>query len=216
MKPEPSSIRNIIFDYGGVILNIDYNLTVEAFRQLGLKDFNKLYSKAIQTDLFDKLEKGDIDESFFFQTIRELSGMGLSDDNIRKAWNAIILDMPDKRIKLLEKLKVHYRLFLLSNTNSIHYQVYMKQLKERFDVQDFSCLFEKTYFSFQLGIKKPDPEIFELVIRENGLIPFETLFIDDSIQHIQGAEKTGLKTYLLPPSKDIIEVFDKKTLRVMV
>ena len=202
------NIKNIIFDYGGVILDIDYYKTVEAFRDLGVRDFNLLYSQALQTDFFDLLEKGKVNAQDFYRFIRKISQMDLTNDQIKKAWNAIILTMPEHRIRLLEQVRKNYRIFLLSNTNVIHYEVYTKQLRDVFGYKGFNELFEKAYLSFQIGMKKPDLEFFELVLSENKLNASETLFIDDSIQQVQGAEKAGLITYHLAGYKDITELFD--------
>ena len=204
-------VKNIIFDYGGVILNIDHQLPIQAFYELGLQDFGSLYSHAIQSHLFDHLETGKIYPVEFYQQIREISGLELTNHQIETAWNTIILDMPEHRIRLLEKLKLKYRLFLLSNTNIIHYKVYSKQLLEQYGYH-FEDLFEKVYFSFKLGIKKPDPEVFHLLIRENHLIPSETLFIDDSNQNILGAKSIGLKSLLLLDGTDVSNLFDPQSM----
>lgn len=204
-----SAVKNIIFDYGGVILNIDYQKTVDAFRNLGLNDFDRLYSQALQVDLFDRLEKGLLTPADFYHSIRDISGLNLPDSRIEEAWNSIILDMPPHRISLLEKVRRHYRIFLLSNTNEIHCRVYTAQLKEKYGYGDFSELFEKVYFSFRIGMKKPDPVIFQLVLTENNLNPVETLFIDDSVQHIKAAELSGLKTCFLEDYKEVSDLFTK-------
>ncbi|MHC1706960.1 MAG: HAD family hydrolase [Bacteroidales bacterium] len=209
-----TQIKNIIFDYGGVILNIDHELPVKAFYNLGLKDFGSLYSQAVQSHLFDHLETGKIDPLEFYGHIREISGLELTNEQIETAWNTIILDMPEHRIELLKKLKDTYRIFLLSNTNSIHYKLYSKMLKDLYGLT-FADLFEKAYFSFQLGMKKPDREIFELVLRESRLDPHETLFIDDSIQHIKASEQAGLNAYLLSGGKDITELFNPVTFEII-
>ncbi|GEM_PF-25681 len=210
-----SLIKNIIFDYGGVILNIDYNRTVKAFKNLGFLEFDQLYSKAIQTDLFDKLEKGLITAEDFYGQIRLITGPPLKDQQIETAWNAIILDMPPDRIQLLEKVKKHYRIFLLSNTNEIHNKLYSRLLLENYGYT-FEDLFEKAYFSYQIGMIKPDPAIFERVLRDNGLGSRETLFIDDSIQHIRGAEKTGIHTFFLGEGTEITSLFDTATGRLAI
>jgi len=201
-----SDIKNIIFDFGGVILNIDHELTEEAFRKLGINDFDKLYSKAIQSNLFDDLEKGTISADNFIKEIKKI--INVSESDIVNAWNAILLDIPKERIEILKKVKNNYRTFLLSNTNIIHYEKYVADLEKVFGHKDFSPLFEKSYFSYQVGMRKPNKEIFEYVLLQNGLKPEETLFIDDSIQHIHGAEKTGIKTYFLKAGEDISVLFE--------
>jgi len=203
----PASIKNIIFDFGGVILNIDYTLTEVAFKKLGMKDFGKAYSQATQNDLFDALEKGLITPENFRKEIRKLINPAVTDLQIDQAWNSMLLDLPEERIHLLEKLKTKYRIFLLSNTNEIHYTSFTNAIKENFKRDIFADIFEKVYVSHKVNMRKPDAEIFEHVLAENKLKKEETLFIDDSIQHIEGANKVGIKTIFLEKGKTILDLF---------
>lgn len=201
-----SSIKNIIFDFGGVILNIDYTLTERAFAGLGLTDFHKIYSQATQKDLFDRLETGKISPAAFRAEIRKYIGEA-TDAQIDKAWNAMLLDLPAERVALLDRLRATHRIFLLSNTNEIHYKAFTAYMKETFKRDIFSEVFEKAYVSHKIKMRKPDAEVFEFVLRENGLNKDETLFIDDSIQHIEGAKKVGLNALFLEKGKTILDVF---------
>ena len=201
------SIRNIIFDLGGVLLNIDYNLCVEAFRKLGLNDFESLYSKAKQSTLFDDFEKGSLSAADFRDTMRKFLKPGITDEQIDRAWNAMLLDFPEERGDLLLRLKNDHRLFLLSNTNEIHIKEVSAILKRSFGVPDLSRVFEKEYFSHRVKLRKPHREIFKFVLNENNLEADETLFIDDSRQHIEGAMQTGLHVFHLVKGKNILEVF---------
>jgi len=202
-------IKNIIFDFGGVILNINYQLNVDAFKEIGFSDFEKSYSKAAQIHLFNDLETGLISPQAFREGIRNVSGKNISDESIDYAWNKIILDLPEKRILLLKQLKSRYKTFLLSNTNQIHYDVYIKIL-QKYGYHHFNDIFEKAYFSHEIGMRKPDKEIFEFVLEDQHLIPGETLFIDDSIQHIEAAQKSGIITHHLNQGEDITDLFDKE------
>lgn len=201
-----ASIKNIIFDFGGVILNIDYKLTERAFAELGLTDFAGIYSQATQKDLFDKLETGRITPAQFRAEIRKYIGKA-TDEQINNAWNAMLLDLPEERIILLDKLRKTHRIFLLSNTNEIHYASFMAYMKDKFKRDIFSEVFEKAYVSHDVKMRKPDAEIFELVVCENKLKKEETLFIDDSIQHIEGARKVGLNAIFLEKGKTILDLF---------
>ena len=201
-------IKNIIFDLGGVILNIDYQLTVTAFKEIGFDGFENAYSQAAQHQLFDKLETGFISPQEFRDGIRKVAQKDLSDAEIDYAWNKIILDLPAARIALLNQLKTRYRCFLLSNTNKIHYDVYRADLF-KLASQDFNEIFEKAYFSHEIHLRKPDLKVFKMVLHEKQLIPSETLFIDDSIQHIEAAKQMGICCHLLQPPQDITEIFDK-------
>lgn len=204
------NIRNIIFDLGGVLLNIDYQRTINAFKSLGVVNFDDLYNQAAQIKLFDHFDRGDVSAGEFRDALRRISGMSLSDEQIDSAWNAMLLDFPDARIKLLEGVRKNYRTFLLSNTNLIHYQVYMSYLKSRFGFADLGALFEKQYLSYEMGMRKPDREAFELIIKENDLHASETLFIDDSYQHVTGAVDVGLHAVYLDVEKmEVTDLFSK-------
>ena len=202
-----ASIKNIIFDFGGVILNIDYKLTEQAFAKLGLKDFDRIYSQATQKELFDVFEKGLSSPDDFRKGIRKFIHDDVSDSQIDHAWNSMLLDLPLERVHLLDQLKLKYRIFLLSNTNQIHCDTFSAYMQKQFMRDIFSDVFEKAYFSHKVNMRKPDTEIFEFVLNENNLRKEETLFIDDSIQHIEGANKLGLKTYYLKKGETILSVF---------
>lgn len=203
----PSSIKNIIFDFGGVILNIDYKLTEIAFAKLGLTDFAGIYSQSTQKELFDVFEKGLISPADFRKEVKKYINKETSDTQINDAWNAMLLDLPEERITLLDKLKKTHRIFLLSNTNEIHFTAFSSYMKEKFKRDIFSEVFEKYYVSHKVKMRKPDADIFELVVRENRLRKEETLFIDDSMQHIEGAKKVGLNAIFLEKGKTILDLF---------
>jgi putative hydrolase of the HAD superfamily len=206
-----ASIKNIIFDLGGVILNIDYDLTKQAFEKFGVKDFDKIYSQSAQQKLFDDFETGKISASFFRRELKKIIPQKISDEEFDQAWNAMLLNLPAERIKLLEKLKMKYRLFLLSNTNEIHFKAFSNYLQKTFGFKSMKHIFEKEYPSYKIGMRKPDKKVFELVLRENNLCPKETLFIDDSIQHIEGAKKMGIKTLFIEKGFNIcsLSITDK-------
>ena len=206
-KKDFTGVKNIIFDLGGVILNIDYKLTANAFQKLGIKNYNDLYTQFNQVDIFDKLEKGEITPSYFYNEIRRMSNLDLTDEQITNAWNAMLLDFPVKRLELLQKLKTKYNIYLCSNTNEIHLKDYNKTLKQTFGIENLGDIFIKEYYSHEVGMRKPNTDIFQLIIDENNLNPKETLFIDDSPQHIEGAKKVGLVTYHLTGGEDILELF---------
>ena len=191
------NIKNIIFDLGGVLLNIDYHATINAFKKLGMEDFDEFFTQAAQNQLFDRLDKGQISSSAFREELRRISGLEVSDDEIDSAWNAMLLDLPAKRLALLEMVGKNYRTFLLSNTNSMHYPAYMDYLTRHYGVADLSALFDKQYLSFRVGMRKPDREIYTHVLSDQGLHAGETLFIDDSFQHVEGARKAGLNAVWL-------------------
>ena len=204
MKINPNNFKNIIFDFGGVIINLDYTLTTKAFEELGVTDFDSFFSKAKQNRLFDSYEKGEVTSA----TLRKELKMQLhdfeTDSTIDKAWNAMLLDLPKERLDLLKILNHTHNTFLLSNTNEIHINCFHNYLEENFNANNLNNYFNKVYFSYEIGMRKPDAEIFKFVLEENKLNPRETLFIDDSIQHIEGAKKLGIQTYWLDVKKETI------------
>jgi glucose-1-phosphatase len=204
-------IKNIIFDLGVVLLNIDFQKTINAFRNLGISNSNELFSGYAQTDFFDFFEKGYISPPQFREEIRKYLNETVSDEMIDEAWNAMILDFPAEKINLLISIRNKYRTFLLSNTNAIHFTVYNRQLQDNFKIKNLSDLFEKAYYSYKLGLRKPDKEIFELVLNENSLLSEETIFIDDSSQHIYAADSLGIHTILFQPQMSLSVVLDELT-----
>ena len=205
----PRDFPNIIFDLGGVILNIDYGLTLKGFSDLGIQDPEAQFTQLKQTPLFDDYETGRIDTDQFRNGLREHIPAVVSDDQIDAAWNCMLLDLPESRLKLLNELKIRHRIFLLSNTNELHIQEFHRRLSMWFGVKDLSHLFETVYYSFQMGMRKPDAEIFETVLDQNRLFASETLFIDDSPQHIEGAKQLGIQAHFLEEGKGILDLFDQ-------
>jgi glucose-1-phosphatase len=208
MSVNANNYKNIIFDLGGVLLNIDYLLVVDSFHKIGLPDFGTLFSQAKQKQLFDQYEKGEISSLEFRNELKTFCKSDTTDADINTAWNSMLLDLPVERLELLKRMKQTHRTFLLSNTNEIHIDQFNIYLQETFKIADLSGYFEKVYLSYKIGMRKPDAEIFELVLRENQLDPHETLFIDDSVQHIEAAKKLGIQAYWLDVKKEsIIDIF---------
>ncbi len=201
-------IKNIIFDFGGVIININYQLTRDAFIRLGISNFDEIYSQLKQNPVFDKFEIGEIEEAEFFEELEKLVPLNIKRSALISAWNAMLLDFPKENFDFLKQIKGKYRTFLLSNTNETHLNFYFKKLKEWYDIENMDPLFEKTFFSCRLGLRKPNVEIFEHLLHENKLNPEETLFIDDSPQHVVGARKAGLRAHYLQKPETIISVLN--------
>jgi FMN phosphatase YigB (HAD superfamily) len=198
-------IKNIIFDLGGVIYAINYKRTIKAFESLGINDFEAVYAKAGQSDLFDNLETGKISPSEFFVGINKFLPNTLSAIQIKDAWNAMLIGfMPDAVSKLKELNKTH-RIFLLSNTNIFHIEE-IQNTEGMASFFEFCELFEKVYLSHDIGLRKPHTEVFTHIVDEQGLEASETLFIDDSPQHVAGALKAGLKAYHLKDGEEISQL----------
>ncbi len=200
-------INTIIFDWGGVIINIDYTRTLTAFEELGVKDFDRYFSQKDQIDIFNKLDTGKIGGNEFFEGLRKLLPDGISTEQLKDAWNAMLLDFPEENFHLLKDLKKKYRTFLFSNTNEPHLEYYFPKIKQKFGISGMDPLFEKAYYSCRFGMRKPNPESFENILKENDLDPAETLFIDDSPQHLEGASKIGIRTYYLKVPERLVDVF---------
>lgn len=191
-------IKNIIFDYGNVIFEIDFRIAQKALAQLGIQDIESFFGHKGHDKLFSDLETGAITAAQFRDGIRKSAqNPALKDEEIDAAWNSLLIGVPQNVHDVLLKVKNNYRTFLLSNINEIHYDYIMDHLKKEFDVENNDHLFEKTYYSHLMFKRKPNVEIFEQVLKENNLNPDETLFIDDSPQHLVGAKLAGLHTLLM-------------------
>jgi glucose-1-phosphatase len=209
--PDHSSIKNIIFDFGGVICNLDIQRTVDKFKEFGLPKKEITSTQKEQDQQFDLLvssyETGLISSPQFRDAIRNNYQVAPTDRAIDDAWNALLAGIPEPRIRLLENVRKNYRIFLLSNSNEIHYLKYREELQTQFGYTDFDDLFEKAYFSYSVHLRKPDPAIFKLVLTENNLTPAETLFIDDTLIHIESARGLNIKGYHLGEGEEICSLF---------
>ena len=202
-----TKIEAIIFDYGGVLINIDYQATIDEFKSLGIYDFDAMYSQADQSNLFNEIETGQITPDEFVNQLLHLLPEGIKFEQVVSAWNAIIKDVPIKSIKLLTDLKAKgYKIYLLSNTNSLHIEVANNEWNKVSELK-IEELMDAVYYSHEVGLRKPDQSIFEFVCAKHKLDVSKTLFIDDSIQHIEGAKKIGLQTYHLQKYEDVQDLF---------
>jgi putative hydrolase of the HAD superfamily len=189
-----NNVKHIIFDLGNVILDIDYQLTIDAFKKLGIEDFQNHFSKQQQSDFMDLFETGKVSNYEFIEYAKKFCKEGTTAAEIIEAWNALLLDIPIRRLQILQQLQLDYDLFLLSNTNSIHEEAYNMTVRETCGYDNLNFFFNKVYLSHRIGLRKPNKEAFEIILNENKLNPAETLFIDDSYQHIEAAEKLGIQT----------------------
>jgi putative hydrolase of the HAD superfamily len=211
--PHPSSLKNIIFDFGGVICDLDIGLSVEKFKEFGPPKAEFSGNPEEQDRQFGLLvstyETGLITSAQFRDAIRNHYQLPPSDTAIDEAWNALLLGIPESRIRLLESIRETYRIFLLSNSNEIHYLKYLSDFQQQYGYHDFNELFEKVYFSYRLHLKKPDPAIFNYVLDENKLDPAETLFIDDTLMHVSAARDVGIAGYHLQEGEELSLLFEK-------
>jgi putative hydrolase of the HAD superfamily len=199
------NISTIIFDLGGVIMDIDVKKTLRAFSGLGLNNVHEYFGHGFAASFFSDHEAGRITDEEFLQEIKNLLGGEVSDEAVVEAWNALLLRFPPERIALLKELKNRYRLFLFSNTNAIHQEKFNEIYRQSFP-GELDGLFEKAYYSHILGQRKPDVAGFEQIIQENRLDPKQTLFVDDALMNVEGAIKAGLKGLYLPPGIFITDI----------
>lgn len=197
-------INTIIFDFGDVFINLDKQATIDALQKLGLSEWNEDLD---QLNL--KYEVGAIsEEDFLFGIQNHIPKASI--EEISSAWNAILLDFPLYRLEFLQMLSKKYRLFLLSNTDAIHIDTFEQKTGITF-YSDFYKCFEKVYFSFEVGIRKPNPEIYNYLLKNHGLQAKQTLFIDDKKENTDAAAALGFQVWNLQVGKeDVVDLFEKK------
>ncbi|SHF44383.1 putative hydrolase of the HAD superfamily [Mariniphaga anaerophila] len=207
MKPNLSNIKNIVFDLGKVLLNLDFNASIGAFTELGLNAEVVNNKQAYSDPIFYALETGQTTPEKFRNRIRQvLKKPSLTDLQIDQAWCAMLLDIPSERVQLLQQLGKQYNVYLFSNTNEIHISYLHKNFFDTYHIE-FPSLFVKDFYSHEIHDRKPELSSFQKVIKLAGIIPSETLFVDDLKENIAGAEKAGLKTLWLEEGMEVSELF---------
>lgn len=202
-------IETIIFDYGNVIFDIDHQLTINAFKQLGAQKEEGFFSHLKQNPLFDDFETGSISANEFRDGIRKIANIQLNDQQIDDAWNTLLLGIREGYLEFLLEVKSKLPTYLLSNNNEIHYEWIINYLQKNHNVPDMSSFFVTDYYSHLMGMRKPNANIFEFVLNEHQLNASTTLFIDDSPQHLETAKKLGLQTHLMLRTETLQEVVNK-------
>ena len=201
-------IKNIIFDFGGVIHDIRYENIAEEFVKHGVANLGDFYSKDFQTKEMDMFEKGMITSDEFRDYIRRTTNMMLTDNEIDEIINAILIDVPCERVDLLLRLRRRYRLFLFSNTNQINYDCFTDRLLKKYGFDIFECCFAAPYFSHFMHCRKPSPDGFRRIIDEQYLVPSETVFIDDIERNLEGAKSVGIVGIHLKDGTSLTDLFD--------
>ena len=189
--------KNLIFDLGEVIFDIDYRQTITAFQKLAVVDFSTVVSYSAQNPVFDWYEKGQVTTGFFFDELRKYLRPGTTDKEIESAWNAIFQDFSPQKIELLKQLKTRYNTFALSNINEIHLASIDKAAQTKFGGAAFSNFFQAAYYSNKIGLRKPEPEIYALLLEKEGLKAGETFFVDDKKENVEAARTLGIHAYQL-------------------
>jgi len=204
------NITTLIFDFGGVLINLDLNRCIQKFKDLGVSNFENNLNNYGQKGIFLEFEKGLIDIPTFRDEIRKLAQKQLTDNEIDEAWCAFLCNIPDYKIELLLQLKKKFRLLLLSNTNPLHIEISAMDEFARFG-QTMQSIFEKCYFSYEMKMVKPDAEIFEALLADAGVTAEECLFLDDGEKNILQAEKMGIQTYHVNVNEDLSFLLNEKT-----
>jgi putative hydrolase of the HAD superfamily len=203
------NITTLIFDFGGVLINLDRNLCIQNFKQLGVQNLEKVLNDYAQSGFFEQLERGQINAEKFREEIRNMTSNPLTDSQIDLAWCSFLQDIPTEKLDLLIELRKKYRILLLSNTNSIHIQYSL----DRFTYKDRSLCdyFDKCYLSYEMGMAKPDAEIFEALLSDAQLKAGECLLLDDGAKNIEQAHKLGIQTYLVKEKEDLSFLLNAET-----
>lgn len=198
-----TGIKNIIFDLGGVLINLDPSLTHRAFEKAGAK-VAEHFTFTHQHTLIQEFEVGKMEVGEFRQMFCGIFNTAMHETEFDSAWNAMLLDIPGERLELLRRLKQQYNIYLLSNTNFLHHAFIIEYLRVHHGIENFDAMFHKAYYSHTLGLRKPDEAIYRHVLNENNLNPSETLFFDDNAANIEGAKAVGVQCVLV--DRDIVEV----------
>lgn len=202
-----TKIKNIIFDLGGVILDIDERIVFRELENMGVNIEEVSHSTEFM-EVMSKFDTGIYTARTFRKRMKLLLGQEkMTDEKFDSIWNAMLLDIPRERIEAIEKVKQHYKIFLMSNTNEIHYDLYVRDLQLRFGYKEFDALFDKSYFSFAEHLEKPDPRFFELILDHESLNPDETLFIDDTLTNVEAARALGIKVYNIRRDELVRDLF---------
>lgn len=210
IKPEQlSRVRNIIFDLGNVVIKIHYQRTLDAFKKLGFEDFEKIYTLFKQTDLFSLLETGKIPADEFCSGLRRNGLKKLTNEEIKDAWSMMLGELTAENYELLKKIRQEYKTYLLSNTNEIHIDFFTRGVEVAFGKNVLPEMFDKIYYSHMVQLRKPNIEIYEHVLSDAGLVSHETIFIDDLLENIEAARKTGILAYHME-HETISELFEFK------
>lgn len=200
--------KNVIFDFGGIIVDLDRQAAVDAFEALGCRVAGSIGLYA-QKGVFAALETGRMADAEFFGFVRTQAGRDIPDDDIRRAWNRMLVGVPRHRLQAVLALRPRFRTFMLSNTNALHWDYVREGLPVPGDIRLEDC-FERMFLSFRMHLAKPDAGIFLRALSEAGLCPGETLFIDDSEENCRAAETLGMQVFHSRRTDDWVDFLRKE------
>jgi len=200
-----NQIKNIVFDLGGVLLNLDFKKTFTTFEIIGFRGAEEWFQREDLNQLCLDFETGVYCANELRRKFREITGFKCSDKEFDYAWNAMLLDFPAERIHRVQELAKKYKTFILSNTNPIHAKHYNEELQKHHGIESLDHLVEKAWYSHNLGLRKPDEKIFRKMLKNSRLNPEETLYIDDFDINVKAAESIGMKAIRVTEEYTIIE-----------
>lgn len=203
-----TTTKAVVFDFGNVIINIDVEKTILAFSDLTFKSPTRIKQLFADAEVFKKYETGFYSDDEFRDVIRQILSYPLNDQEIDQAWNALLLDVPQKRLDFLESLKIKYPVYLLSNTNNIHIEQCKQYFRTRFGITNFETIFNETFLSYKMGFWKPEYKIYDAVVNKIGLKPEEILFLDDNQDNIDAASDLGIKCIKINPPECFTDILE--------
>ena len=215
IENKASEIKNIIFDLGGVLLNINPLLSLLEFVKISETDSETMKTKLAAEGIFEKFDTGSISAGQFRSMLCQILNRSVSDTEIDRIWNALLLDFPKERVELLQQIRSNYRVILLSNTNIIHFQKYSSDFLENYGIP-FTGLFDRLFLSYEIGMHKPDAGIYNYVLENAGINPGETAFFDDSLANIRAAEQTGILSFHISGGIEVTDFFENGLLKPTV
>ncbi|MFC2187837.1 HAD family hydrolase [Fulvivirgaceae bacterium LMO-SS25] len=204
----PPAIHTLIFDLGGVIIDIDPAGCFKRFQQNAISLDHPAWQQGLDYPLFKDYEMGLLSNSFFLDELRSImNNYQISDQQLIELWNTMLIDISMEKLNLFERLRENYKLVLLSNTNYLHMKGFNSILKEKTQRDDFAHWFDEIYFSFQMGVRKPSLEIYQMVLEREQSNANELYFLDDNAENIRAANSLGIQTKLISHPNEILTVF---------
>jgi glucose-1-phosphatase len=200
-------IKNLIFDFGGVIIDIEPIRVGQSFREMGVKNIEKVHGLAVSRGLYLDLEKGLITPAGFRDGMREVSGLNFTDEQIDNAWNSMIINFPRSRFDLIKQLKENYNVYLLSNTNEIHYNYFNQYAINHLGVKCLDDFFTRCFYSHKMKMRKPDLDIYIKMLETVKIDPSESLYIDDLEENILAGREVGIQGIVHHPGEEVNQYF---------
>jgi len=197
-----SNISTLIFDFGGVLIDLDMNQSILNFKKLGVENVENYLSNFGQSGFFMQLEKGKISAEEFRSEIRKMTTNTITDKEIDDAWNAFLVRIPSEKLDIVYQLRKKFRVIMLSNTNAIHFP-YAERTFFSYKNRGIDEYFDKCYRSYDMKMAKPDAEIFEAILSQEQVAPNQCLLLDDGPKNIEQAQKMGFQTYFVDPKEDL-------------